>query len=150
MNILFLDFDGVIVIQRRFSQSRPIETLIDNIKAVLQATNAKIVVSSTWRCCDPPAVLEKIVTHDFGFSKDIYLGSTDPQIWDRAEAINAWLKDHPDINSFVIVDDDPANEFGPFPELSKRLVQTKTHIGFSKDLVPHAIQILSLPHLTVR
>jgi len=57
MKILFLDFDGVITIPPTWTLNTE---KIKLVKKIVDATGAKIVVSSSWRCGCPPTVKETV------------------------------------------------------------------------------------------
>ena len=49
----------------------------------------------------------------------------------RGEEINDWLIKHPDVNRYIIVDDD--DDFEQFPEMRDHLVKTNFYVGFTMN-----------------
>lgn len=131
MKVLFLDFDGVLnswdwmnrgvkyykpdtnfntPVPRPSYQVLPVfeETAIDpravrRLNRVTEATGAKIVVSSAWRAERTPEQLQQILTY-FGATGQVI--SITPWAGSRGNDIDAWLKEHPEVTQFAIVDDD--------------------------------------------
>jgi len=114
-NVVFLDFDGVILTLRTtaacgrgWSRSEPDAVLV---KALTRCCHAgvKIVVSSAWRDqsnCIPKLAecgLDKYLHEDWR-TKEIRVGECRK---DRPEEIREWLSRHPEVTSYRILDDDP-------------------------------------------
>ena len=151
MKIIFLDIDGVLVswddYDRRCEglkeeekpkfgdiEERPLMLL----KELIEATEAKVVLSSSWRNSNylTDKVRNSLAT--IGVS----LHDVTPRLMDgdRADEIRAWLKDK-EVESFVILDDD-SFEFEK-NELSNNLIKTTMDSGLQKEHVTSAIQILN-------
>lgn len=112
LRVIFLDVDGVLnsrnTIRITSWGNTFVETaLVENLKQIIKATGAKVVLSSSWRYDrDDPvrnteflelrSELEKHGIQFFGFT---------PELHDRSEDIDQWLTQHPETENFVILDD---------------------------------------------
>ena len=107
MKVIFLDFDGVVTIPDSHWKLNP-----DNIKLVkkiVDETNAKIVVSSSWR-----HGLDRHFEYELERNPDnemvIWLRDNvydiTPLGGNRGSEIKKWLDTHDDIENYVILDDD--------------------------------------------
>ena len=121
--ILFLDFDGVLVTDRCQMQLWETKgTLRDEhgalfdpecvkcLKEIIDATDADIVVSSTWKM---DMGLEGILRmwSDRGLPGNIIGVTPDIDPIHRGDEIAAWLDSYGDDCSFVIIDDTPFTDF---------------------------------------
>lgn len=145
MNILFLDIDGVVntlMIYKEpvegkhnrkyegyyFDLCFPGDLRVSNTQAVLWLDkichdfNLKIVISSTWRYDYEVAVKS---LYNSGLSKDVEIVGRTPRLNGiRGNEIQAYLDEHPEVEKFVILDDD--SDMG---HLIKYLVQTDAFAG---------------------
>ena len=155
MKIIFLDIDGVLNSRvydrkRNWNEQTDIdETRLPLIKEIVDATDAKIVLSSTWRQhwdkdpnrCDVDGRYINKTFAKFGlaiFDKTPDLGNT---AW-RREEISKWLKEtEQDIEAFVIIDD---YRYG-WGDLPDHFVKTDPNfrMGIAKEHVERATQILN-------
>ena len=161
MKVIFLDIDGVL---NTYYTKETIEqyTFVSEdkillLKELIDKTDAKIVLSSTWRrgwlCkeCDDPEMLTSGDLQDVRLFNalqaklaeyDIHmLGYTD-DFGLRGEEIDLWLKqwDGEPIESFVILDDMSGAELRPH---SRYLIQTSMSEGLNEKHVARAIKILN-------
>ena len=147
LRIIFLDFDGVITWPDSHWNVDP--ERLKRLESIIEATGAKIVISSSWRgvCKNGEEFVQKIlgprhriaetVTEDSLFIKSIYdvtgIGSC------RGDEIKQWLDDHQDqVESYVILDDDS----DMLEEQLFNFVQTDGFYGISDRTVHLATQIL--------
>jgi hypothetical protein len=131
---LFLDFDGVLNSHKSWLRDKPeIWNHIDpeameNLKEILaRISELKIVISSTWRFMMP---LEKFrdFLQGFEIEKNRIIGYTPGRMSRyRGHEIKSWLAENPEVEKFVILDDD--NDMNP---LLKHLVQTDGKVGLTK------------------
>lgn len=133
MKVLFLDIDGVLNSAEWFLSGVPKNIwdldpkAVRRLKRILEATGAKVVLSSAWR--KYPKEVAHLRTlfdiHDMTPVMTTFLGCThrrpdggpqhgadnctDPLTHPvpRHEEISAWLAAHPEVTAFAIVDDDP-------------------------------------------
>ena len=113
MNVLFLDIDGVMNNEDllTFGGWNTIGDLqLDMLKKIVEKTNAKIVLSSSWRLED---FTKKLVEEALS-KRDLVLLDRTIQIKDkqwsivpRAHEILEWLSRHPEVEKFAVLDDEP-------------------------------------------
>lgn len=142
MKIIFLDIDGVLNTRRSLrAREKANQKCIAALNSLLLRSDAKIVVSSSWRIgrsriqmCD---TLNKM-----GVIPGRILGLT-PVIDDnyfRGNEIQAWIDMNAsryEIDSFVIIDDDNDME-----HLLPHLVQTNMIDGLTEELAAQALSFL--------
>jgi len=153
MKIIFLDIDGVLNSEEDLTNNVGLLWDVNdlNIKyiillnEIIKATNAKVVISSTWRIIHPFDKIEKMMLKK-GFvgeviSQTVLLSRTpDGVIQDRGDEINLWLKDN-DIESFLILDDTPYE--GIIKHFSNQFLYIKDSVGLHTEHVNEAISILN-------
>jgi hypothetical protein len=123
---------------------------VARLNRLVAETGAKIVVSSSWRkLLDPPELHRVLVSHGLiaeiiGETPD---GHKDPAMLAtfrhlerifRGYEIDFWLKQHPEVERFVILDDASDMEMH-----TNRLVQTDFQEGLLDEHVDLAIRMLS-------
>lgn len=141
MKIIFLDIDGVlntsqtfIDIHKEWKQTGQRRIEIDEFRVELLAdlvkeTNAKIVLSSSWRMYWVEPINHKAREVNEIFNKyglEIYSMTPRCIIGLRQDEIDLWLSKHDNIESFVIFDDD---SFDLQKYIDTRLIKT----SFTKD-----------------
>lgn len=149
---LFLDVDGVLN-NHAFYKGAESTTLdrnsIERLNRVILETDCKIVISSSWRymmLTDKPAMTlagfeYMLRTHWLAVPHRIVgLTCSDEITWRRDEQILLWLKEHPEVKNWAVLDDDPMNmQFGTN---QWRLVRTDGDHGLSETDVNRLIEIL--------
>lgn len=153
MRVIFLDIDGVVntlMISREpigqgsgrikrgefyFDLCSPSDGRVSNTQAVLwlekicRDNNCKLVLSSTWRNGHYVETINAL--YNSGLSRDIkFIGKTPYLGTERGEEIAAFLREHPEITSFVILDDD--RDMG---KLINHLIQTDINAGINMGTV---------------
>lgn len=106
MKIIFLDIDGVLTSARTGWMNWDIYATTF-LKWVCLNADVKIVISSTWRCHRDKQFFEDI------FGKEIIHADWKTP-WDlmnrnvrcRGHEIKLWLEQHPEIDKYLIIDDD--------------------------------------------
>jgi hypothetical protein len=160
MKVIFLDIDGVLNV---YCQSRDKygcnfhQHLVDNLQTIIDATDAKIVISSSWRVDGidimramwdsrklPGTIID--VTPDLYYT---YSGPDGDDDYSRGDEIQLWLDSHYDVTDYVILDDD--NDM--LPNQMKNFVQTNHNLkhpdcvdrgyGLTKICADKAIKILN-------
>jgi len=144
---LFLDVDGVLNSEAWFVKQRRLKGRVDacevdpepvmRILNIVEATGAKIVLSSSWR--NQPDLVE-------------YLRSTGLPIHDMTPEVNAgferhmdiiaWLDDNEDVKRFAIVDDDI--DAGDHQRLRSSFVKTDARYGLRGEHARKLIDILGV------
>ena len=160
MKVIFLDIDGVLATQRtRFDCFDG--QCVSHLNKILEVTDARIVISSTWRIGHTTEELIEIckVGHDFDpgdkrparvedqnnrLIANAIVGRTIQlnEYMCRGREIDDWLKDAEaqgiPVESFVILDDDSDME----PHMGK-LVKTDCYTGMSSEHAQEAIKLLN-------
>ena len=146
MKVLFLDIDGVLCTHQEYARSEydpEYEThiypfkkeCVDNLNKILEQTDAKVVVSSTWRRLFSKENLQKIFKQN-GLNADIFDVTPGTISGTRSREINLWLEDH-DKCKFVVLDDlDLSASFDMF-------VHTDERFGLTEGQTEEAISILN-------
>lgn len=164
IKVIFLDCDGVVngsAFFKRVHGTRPDPKNEEELLAgcvdpdavrlldeLLERTGAKVVVSSSWRHCH----------EGFGFIvRALHMGSKGnggPGLMhqrsfiditphrsvrgrSRGFEIDDWLLAHPEVEQFVILDDDDDMEMH-----QKRLVRTTTQLGLQRQHIEQAVKML--------
>ncbi len=152
MKVIFLDIDGVLNEDTTPTRTRSRLIFIDQdklllLKRIVDATGAKIVLSSTWRYGRDDArysgdflelqeAFQKVGLDFYSYTPEDVFGIR------RGMEIKAWLGLHPEVNRFIILDD----ELFDFEErgLLPRLIKTEFGDGGLTEVhVKEAIEMLS-------
>ena len=152
MKVIFLDIDGVlnsyIYDRERLENDGNIDrTRLVILKELVDKTDAKIVLSSSWRNhwdkdqtkCDE--IGQEIASDFASAGLEIYDKTPKLGYLERSEEIKLWLKDKTNVEKFVIFDDNGYN----WKELSDNFIQTNYRIGrgLEKEHIKKAIELLS-------
>lgn len=122
-----------------FNEDMLDERAIIQLKKIIMATDAEIVLSSSWRWYKDTR--DKV--HRQLQAKDIDFVDTTPLEIDTAMSrgmeIKTWLDEHPEVERFVILDDDDLRiqEYIPYH------VKTTFRYGLTREKAAEAIQILN-------
>lgn len=156
MKVIFLDFDGVIILPgtrgRSGSRSRADAEAVAHLNALIRRTRAKVVVSSAWRGrhlapmkrlllewgvrCTLVGVTPRLLRPAWAcgtggeFRRYNRSGPRGAEILD-------WLRRHPEVESFVILDDD-----SDMACAAHRLVKTEYMTGLTAGHVERAVKML--------
>ena len=135
MKVIFLDIDGVLNSDQT-SNPRKLPYIVDRkllarFKRVLERTGAKVVLSSAWRY--DPAGLFSAKYHGIPFV-DV---TPDMPHRPRRDEILTWLKKHPKVDRFVVMDDDD-DELDELP-----LFQPSASTGLDARMARGVIDYLS-------
>ena len=129
---------------------------VARVNRLVAAVAAKIVISRSWRKLFDPPELERILV-EHGLVAEI-IGATpdghdEPEMLEvfgpldrifRGHEIDFWLRKHPEVDRFVILDDDSDMEMH-----KNRLVQTDCEEGLLDDHVDLAIRVMSWDGKTI-
>ena len=171
MKVIFLDIDGVLNsetdflevamyghpingIKRETKRGREILTPLSAgklalLEMIIKATDAKIVISSTWR--EEFSLVEihdMFKTMGFRLPRTCIMGKTEPSIrrmssdhtYTRSSEITEWLEGRDDVESYVVLDDIEERMF--HGEHEGHLVITSEYDGLNKLDANRAINIL--------
>lgn len=136
MNIIFLDFDGVITTEQ--SGFKIDRKKIQLLNGLIVQTRAKVVVTSTWKYRPTPVPSLQLQLNLEGFIGEI-IDVTKLDWEDRGKEIEDWLAANK-VRNYVILDD-TIKDITPYG-CSKFLVQTKIVNGLTKRHVEQAEKIL--------
>ncbi|MCM3268818.1 HAD domain-containing protein [Paenibacillus elgii] len=145
MKIIFLDIDGVLVTSRHMVQSKKYfghefdPECVRNLQEILEKTEAKIVVSSSWREGRILKQLQSIfeingIKKVVGMTPIIEGAIRGKEI---KEYLNDILNSGVEVDKFVIIDDE--EEMG---ELDDHLVETSFETGITKAIADKVIHFL--------
>jgi len=162
MKIIFLDIDGVLnVIGQGYDEFGQIfhPHLEKNLDTIIKETNAKIVISSTWRM-NGLENMQRMWKYRQLAGEVIDITPTEVDVVesgtcefydqvDRGHEIQQWLNDHPEVTNYVILDDD--NDMLPSQQTNfVRTADNRSHedcvdigYGLTKECAKKAIEILN-------
>jgi hypothetical protein len=163
MKVIFLDIDGVLNSTTDFMEKDYVEDHPYNhgaevispgklalLEEILKQTDAKIVVSSTWReLFSIKELYDMFVERGFTFPRTVFVGRTessgfslsgDRELYGRTHRISEWLEKRDDIEAYVIIDDMEQHLFNE--EHHEHFVQTDFHNGLNYYSMKRAIDIL--------
>lgn len=143
MKVIFLDVDGVL----NNSNTKALtpggwmgvsKTLVKRLQRVAAATNAKVVLTSTWKDADKLEL--DYLYKKLNFCKPIDFTIEKGSTFYRGGSIADYIKTHQDIEQFVILDD----HLFDFEEqnLLDHFVLTNQRIGLTEENTEQAIRIL--------
>lgn len=140
MKVIFLDVDGVLNSARDgYSLQLENDYHFEMLKKIVDATDAKIVLSSSWRIgFHAPSLPEKnLIERLEKYGMEI-MDFTPCMTGTRGDEIREWLSNNGPVESFVILDD--GCDMAEFKETN--LVRTNTSVGLQEKDVDKAIKIL--------
>lgn len=146
MKALFLDIDGVVCLHEKgvvnWGENAD-DDVFDadccrRLRNILRRTGCKLVLSSAWRLNrkDIRRMLEQLAP--FSVTAADFIGKT-PEGRSRGEEIMAFLRRHPEITSYIALDDEPVGP--PFP--ADRLVTTALSRGITDEIAAACVRLLS-------
>lgn len=149
MRVIFLDFDGTLNSQA-LSLSDPDDNWpkidpspVAALNRVTQATNAKLVIISSWRLYHSVQELDDLLGSQ-GVEASVIDKTPSMPDKDRRLEIMSWLFSRGvirgDVTGYVVLDDRTDSD-----TLDGRFVQPTSFMGFTNDLVPKAIAALQRP-----
>lgn len=157
--VIFLDIDGVLN-TKSYRESPDVDYYNDFIsdhnmrflKRIVMATDAKIVLSSTWRTYYSRGKMQFDKSGEYInriFEKcGLKIFDKTPELNnDRDTEISSWLEDNSYVNSYVIIDD---FDFKWSDCHKKHLVKTDDEHGLNEETAEAAIQILLGDYVEMR
>lgn len=156
MKVIFLDIDGVLVTRNSIiyqylnfpddTDIRFSKKAVKNLNKLIRLTKAKIVISSTWRLFHSLEELKNIIKKQGIRGEIISTTSVEKATIEegipRGQKISDWLEQHPEVEQYVIIDDDvqaDCIQFHPY-----NCVETSYKRGFSpEDRFNEALAILN-------
>lgn len=164
MNVIFLDFDGVMTSMRETPGSYLLgektygvsKSCVDNLKTLCIEANAKVVITSNWRKFEPDGVWHQ--THgDFKNPlpvfidniRDLYAGSLSPDRHvSKLDALRRWFSENGTPSGYVIFDDDLREGFQD-SEFAGNFVLTDYKVGLVQDDIEKAKELFAMQALDI-
>lgn len=162
MKVIFLDVDGVLNSQNFHKSGRDKNAVqwksggkidaegVARLDKLVKATDAKIVISSSWRHSMNPFEMKHALRHMGLTTFRNVIDRTPVGMGIRGEEIQEWLDldperarvwtDHEPVDAYVILDDN--NDM--LPEQQEHFVHVDSSIGLTDENVVDAIAILRL------
>ncbi|CAF1372835.1 unnamed protein product [Adineta ricciae] len=143
LNIIFLDIDGVLCLNRRMNQ-----VCLENLKTIVDNTSARIVLSSSWKLF--PKSRTQIETSFREIGIDPIIGWTGTRGKTRVDEICYWLTNLDNktidddilIRKWIAIDDMDLLKLDP-KRMQDHFVLTSEEHGITKENVQEAIRLLS-------
>lgn len=147
MKVVFLDVDGVLNSDdwawdlfnkygvQVYRENILYEPALLQLRRIINETDAKIVISSSWRKIPSAYNDLKMWLNKYGmaiYDKTPYVGKT------RGHDISAWLKKHSGIDEYVILDDD-----SDMDDQFDHFVMTNYFVGLTKENADECIKRLN-------
>lgn len=143
--IIFLDIDGVL---NSHLTKEPIDLeKVRILREIVESSGAQLVLSSSWKVFNDPEFSgypQYLYLTECLASENLFLIDHTPDIGARPVEISEWLKHHPNVTSWLSLDDDFSQKDYDSSGLdSKRLLQTCYWTeGLTQEHIPKAIEIL--------
>jgi hypothetical protein len=147
MNILFLDFDGVVRVADTCGFIGPdtAQFCADRLRRVkwcCEQTGARIVVSSDWRNLENRAEIE---AHLSPWLADLlHEDWATPICGHRWKEVSAWLVRHPEVTGYAILEDFEAHFHGCPEAMADRIVWCNNRYGFVPELAHRLVALFPL------
>jgi hypothetical protein len=151
MKVIFLDIDGVLNghdWDKRARATRIRPACVRHLNRILVASEAHLVLTSAWRDLvlkghmTTTGVEFLLRTHGVAGPRVAGVTAADGEVQRRGAQIARWLAEHPGIDSWVVLDDDLAEE--DLDGHGDRLVRTDPERGLTAADARRAARILQL------
>lgn len=153
MRVIFLDVDGVLnyCYTKAFAPSGCIGVASEPLrvlKELVYRTNARIVLTSTWKrgwSRDPDLITPDGKYLDSKLRREgmKILDKTTDHMFDRGKGIKDWLAKHPEVTNWVVLDDDVFSDYEA-EGIMPHLVQTSfIGGGLKHEMIPLCEYILT-------
>ena len=158
MKVIFLDVDGVLNSEKSRNEmydnnkswmwNEVANYHLEKLKKIVKETGAIIVLSSSWRLYHPkltgfPEITDELLKVLVDKMEDLELKIEDvtPDFRNKARGleIEDWVKKHPNIERYIILDDD--TDFLPYQK--PFFIKTTFKDGLTDELAEKAIRILN-------
>lgn len=143
-SVLFLDVDGVLNRYGKFPVNLESD-LLANLVRIVETTDCRIVLSSTWRLMDRAMRDLKFAFDDLGLILDgvtpDLARTMENGIWagkERGHEIQAWMDDHFTPDRFCILDDN-----SDMAHLLPKLIKTNSFEGLTDAITDRVIDALN-------
>lgn len=144
MKVIFLDLDGVLVPEGQYPYFNC--DLVRNLKYVVEATGAQIVLSSDWRRQPSTAALARENLLAYGLDFISCTPSLSPHVAQRPTEILLWKSDfcrfgQRQITAWIAIDDRNLIEEQNGHELQGHVVRTDPKVGLDRRMAVKCIQL---------
>lgn len=148
MKVIFLDIDGVLNCQATAQRHRGVigidPYLVAIFNRIIFATEASIVLSSTWRLAEQWRQEVRSQVMDFiditpRHPKECGNDTDEPFCNRRGCEIEIWLKQHPEVERYAIIDDDS----DMLPEQLPNFFKTTWQEGLTEEVAQKVIAHLT-------
>jgi hypothetical protein len=162
VRVVFVDYDGVLNVPTPLEEGRTgmrvSAAAVAALNRIVRVGRARVVVSSAWRA-DYTARNQR---HLRGWGVRCTVVGQTPQLWEaavrritcaadlkrinrrrqhtRGREIAAWLRAHPEVTGYAILDDED-----DMWVLRRRLVQTDLFVGLTDEHADRALELLARP-----
>lgn len=151
--VLFLDIDGVLNDHNWVGDAESCDIkrkCILQFNRIIRETGAVVVLSSAWRYMIHGEAMTlsgfayMMRTHGMtGAAELIGLTCRDEEIEHRGDQIAAWLKEHPEVTRYVVLDDDDGDSVSRCQDRHKHpFVRTDGRIGMTAEDADRVIALL--------
>lgn len=116
MNVLFLDFDGVLNNERVFTACKDSDEInlqldpycVKLLAEAIEKCNLQVVVSSSWRKLGLDYIIKQLALANFpDFHKFFHKDWETPRsLHTRGMEVREWVDSHPETSQYLILDDD--------------------------------------------
>lgn len=137
MNIIFLDVDRVLNSAKELSEGPFSKISLNVLKRIVDETNAKIVVISSWRLLE---FSRKILLSELEkYHKESVIGMT-PHLTSNREEIMTYLKSNEFSNlNFIILDDQVIE----YQDLEEHVIKIDPYFGLNEEHLETCIHLLT-------
>lgn len=111
---------------------------VARVNHVIEATGARVVISSSWRNGWTFERLKEILNEAGLIGEVIGITPTLPGLRRRGDEISQWLAEHPEVTKFIAIDDDADDS----DIMTNHLVKTSFYRGMQDEHVEEAIRRL--------
>lgn len=139
MNIIFLDVDGVLNSAKELSEGPFSKISLNVLKRIVDETNAKIVVISSWRLLEfsRKILLSELEKYHL---KESVIGMTPHLTSNREEEIMTYLKSNEFSNlNFIILDDQVIE----YQDLEEHVIKIDPYFGLNEEHLETCIHLLT-------
>lgn len=149
--VIFLDIDGVMN-NEKFCRGNVNARMDDHtcfdpksvaaLAEILAKSGARLVLSSMWRYYNTLAQMEVFL--ELCGLKVEFLDRTPLSARDsrRGHEIAEWLEEHPEVKTYVILDDDV--DISECEAVANQWIKTSWFVGLQKEHVPQALKLLGV------
>ena len=151
IKIIFEDIDGPLIPYNKESDvnyhnffnepDKWSKTAMSNLNTIIEKTDAKVVLSSSYRDDKPKSEIEDMMKKA-GFKYKLYDCVPNDKSKKRGADIKDWLKNNKNVSNFIIIDDNKHDLYDVFSK--KHIVKTTHELGITDSIMEEAIEKLNV------